>query len=249
MMSHPLSPLFPTRRRFLRCARWHLASAPRRTPSHWEKPDGDGSRHRRLRRSRLSSFDDLLTSFLKKTQIPGATAKSACPGKLVYARGFGYADVRKETVAPPPFFRIAECLQADHRGRRPAPCGKGKVGWTTRPRPPEVQAAHAPSDEVDPRLETTVSYNFSGTPAAGIGTSPFLTRSASRGRLQKSLGIKPPVKPEHIVRYMMGKPLDFDPGQRLSNLRLPPARPTYRNRLRPAYETYVREPVLALRSV
>jgi N-acyl-D-amino-acid deacylase len=33
-------------------------------------------------------------------------------------------------------------------------------------------------------------------------------------KIAKSLGIKPPVRPEHIVRYMMGQPLDFDPGQR-----------------------------------
>jgi CubicO group peptidase (beta-lactamase class C family) len=33
-------------------------------------------------------------------------------------------------------------------------------------------------------------------------------------RIAKAVGATPPAEPEHIVRYMMGKQLDFDPGSR-----------------------------------
>src|SRR5262249_41954251 len=59
--------------------------------------------------AQLASFDHLMTSFLTKNpNVPGAALAVARDGKIVYARGFGYADKDKEEpVAPPALFRIA----------------------------------------------------------------------------------------------------------------------------------------------
>lgn len=56
----------------------------------------------------LARYDDLMQSFLEKHNPPGAALAVAKAGRLVYARGFGYADrQRKEPVRPTSLFRIA----------------------------------------------------------------------------------------------------------------------------------------------
>ena len=56
----------------------------------------------------LEVFDKLLTSFVGGHKIPGAALAVSYRGKLVYARGCGYADVAKrEEVQPNSLFRSA----------------------------------------------------------------------------------------------------------------------------------------------
>src|SRR3954451_16080920 len=56
----------------------------------------------------LAPFDDLFTQFLKDNAVPGAAVAVTRNSKLVYARGFGYADVAdKVPVKPDALFRIA----------------------------------------------------------------------------------------------------------------------------------------------
>src|SRR5436853_534503 len=57
----------------------------------------------------LASFDDLLTKLLTENkQVPGAALAVTRHGKLVYSRGFGYADTAKKiAVQPNARFRIA----------------------------------------------------------------------------------------------------------------------------------------------
>ncbi len=56
----------------------------------------------------MESFDTLMTSFLKRHGVPGAALAVVRGGKIIYARGFGYADlVAKAPVQPESLFRIA----------------------------------------------------------------------------------------------------------------------------------------------
>jgi CubicO group peptidase (beta-lactamase class C family) len=57
---------------------------------------------------KLAAYDELMTSFLREHKAPGAALAVAYHGRLVYARGFGHADVeRQEPVRPMSLFRIA----------------------------------------------------------------------------------------------------------------------------------------------
>src|SRR5581483_10425304 len=57
---------------------------------------------------RLKSFDELMTTFVERHDIPGAALAVTRHGKLVYARGFGFADRdAEEPVHPAALFRIA----------------------------------------------------------------------------------------------------------------------------------------------
>ena len=56
----------------------------------------------------LASFDTLMTDFIRKYHLPGGALAVARDGRIVYARGFGYADRdKKESVEPDALFRIA----------------------------------------------------------------------------------------------------------------------------------------------
>src|SRR2546423_2868838 len=58
--------------------------------------------------ARFAGFDQLMTSFLQQHQLPGGALAVAKDGKIVYARGFGYADrEKKEVVQPAALFRVA----------------------------------------------------------------------------------------------------------------------------------------------
>ncbi len=55
-------------------------------------------------------IDSAVISFQNKWEIPGISIAIAKDGRLVYAKGFGYADtLKKETVTPNSLFRIASC--------------------------------------------------------------------------------------------------------------------------------------------
>jgi N-acyl-D-amino-acid deacylase len=56
----------------------------------------------------LAAFDKLMTTFVEKHELPGAALAVAQDGRVVYNRGFGYADLeKKEPVEPTSLFRIA----------------------------------------------------------------------------------------------------------------------------------------------
>ena len=56
----------------------------------------------------MKSYDQVISDFMRKYSIPGGAVAVMRDGKLIYARGFGYADVENKTlVQPDALFRIA----------------------------------------------------------------------------------------------------------------------------------------------
>ena len=56
----------------------------------------------------MESYDQLIPDLMRKYAIPGGAVAVLRDGKLLYARGFGYADVENKTpVQPDALFRIA----------------------------------------------------------------------------------------------------------------------------------------------
>src|SRR6516164_7678405 len=56
----------------------------------------------------LAAYDELMHGFLREHKPPGAALAVTYHGRLVYARGFGHADLEKrEPVEPGSLFRIA----------------------------------------------------------------------------------------------------------------------------------------------
>ncbi len=169
---------------------------------------------------RLTSFDALMRDFVRERGAPGATLAVSRDGRLVYARGFGFADPASGEVMPPEArMRIASlskpitaamvlllaqegALELDdpalalldprlYRGRVPA---DGRWG--------EVTVAHL--------LEHTA-----GLDRRRSGDAPFMAL-----RIARELGIEPPASAGEVVAWRLQRPLDHDPGTRFeySNL-------------------------------
>jgi N-acyl-D-amino-acid deacylase len=239
--------VLPTRRRFLRWAAAALG-LPLVVPALAQKAEGAPVSVTGPADDRLSSFDELMTSFVKKRKVPGAALAVTHGGKLVYARGFGHADVeKKEPVAPAALFRVASV------SKPVTAVAVLRLAESGRPKLEDKLLDHVefrphlePGAKLDPRWkQVTILQLLQHT--GGWDRDQSFDPIGIPWEIARSLGIKPPVRPEHIVRYMMGKPLDFDPGRRdaYSNFGyLLLGRVIEAVSGRP-YETYVREQVLA----
>lgn len=164
---------------------------------------------------RLAGFDKAMTDFLREHQVPGASLAIARNGKIVYARGFGYADVtKKQAVEPDALFRIASVsksitaaaiLQLVERGKlkldEPA---FAKLG---------IQSHVEPGEKADPRLQQiTIAQLLHHT--GGFDRDKSFDPMFRPLVIAQATKTAPPAGPRAIIAYMMGRPLDFDPGTR-----------------------------------
>jgi len=79
-----------------------------------------------VRDSRLKPFDELMSSFVVEHQIPGASLAVTRHGKLIYARGFGYANQEEEVpVQPSALFRRSSRCNSISRRLPDGVCGCG----------------------------------------------------------------------------------------------------------------------------
>lgn len=165
----------------------------------------------------LAPFDRLMTSFLKENHVPGASLAVARHGKLVYARGFGFADVeRGEAVQPGALFRIASVSKPLTAVAVLQLVERGKLGLddpvTSRMKVSRPAFADA---RFDPRWEqVTIRHCLQHT--GGWDRAASFDPIGRPWQIARTLGIQPPVNPDQIVQYMLGCPLDFDPGQRFA---------------------------------
>jgi CubicO group peptidase (beta-lactamase class C family) len=171
----------------------------------------------------LTVFDDLLTKFLKENAIPGAAVAITRSGKLVYARGFGYADIEKKAaVEPDALFRIASVskpitavgvLQLVDAGKVMLDDPAVKY-FTLKP----FLTADAKPDERWEKI--TIRQCLQHTGGWDRGKKGGFDPISIPGRITRAMKLAGAPTPDDIVRYMMGQPLDFDPGEKMvySNL-------------------------------
>jgi CubicO group peptidase (beta-lactamase class C family) len=164
---------------------------------------------------RLASFDRLMERFLHEHELPGASLAVARHGRLIYRRGYGYADAAtKELVAPNALFRIASIskpltaaavLQLMERGRLK---GEDSVFEVLRLRPPDDGAG-----KFDPRWKKVTILHLLQHRGGWDRDKAFdpMFRSPA---IVEELHVEPPARPDDIIRYMLRRPLDFDPGTR-----------------------------------
>jgi CubicO group peptidase (beta-lactamase class C family) len=163
----------------------------------------------------LVSFDRMMRSFVRDNRIPGAALAVARDGQLVYARGFGYADVeRQEPVRPDSLFRIASVSKPITAAAILQLVDAGKLHLEDRVWDILPQALRpADATKLDPRLhDVTVQQllQHRGGWDRDISPDPMFQSS----EIAASVGVPPPARPGDIIRFMLGQRLDFDPGAR-----------------------------------
>lgn len=163
----------------------------------------------------LEAFDRLMLDFIREHEVPGAALAVAKDGKLVYARGFGWADPEAgRPVQPRSLFRIASISKPITAAAILRLIEQGKLKLDDLAF--ALLDLPMPEDEKrDPRLkDVTVRHLLHHT--GGWDRDKSFDPLFRSIRIARALGTKPPAEPEQIIRYMLGQPLDFDPGSRFA---------------------------------
>lgn len=176
-----------------------------------------------LRAADLTPLDKLFTDFLSEHKLPGAAVAVTRGGKLVYARGFGLADTEKKLpVQPDSQFRIASVSKPITAVGVMMLVEQGKVKLDDPAlKYVKLKAAVPAGGEFDKRWEkVTVRQCLQHTGGWDRGKKGGFDPIGIPGRITQALKLDGPPAPEDVVRYMMGQPLDFDPGAKMvySNL-------------------------------
>jgi N-acyl-D-amino-acid deacylase len=196
----------------------------------------------------LEGFDRLMSEFIVKEHVPGAALAITRGSRLVYARGFGWADrEERKPVEPVSLFRLASvskpftsaaalCLVDERKLRL-----DDKIWRVLGLSEPTWKGAR-----FDPRWKQITILELLQHRGGWDRDKSFDPILAIPDIVEK-LRTPMPISPENIVQYMLGFPLDFAPGERYaySNfgyilLGLAIARLSG-----VAYEAYVRRKVLA----
>ncbi|HEY4670583.1 MAG TPA: serine hydrolase domain-containing protein, partial [Gemmatimonadaceae bacterium] len=167
----------------------------------------------------MASFDLFVTDFMRKLAIPGGAVAVMRDGKLIYARGFGYADVENKTlVQPDALFRLGSVSKTLTATAIMKLVEEGKLHLDDRVAPLIAQLTPAPGATVDPRWDQiTIRHllNHAGgwdrdKPNGGFDPidRPEIAAAA--------VGAPAPASSETLIRYMKGMPLDFNPGERFA---------------------------------
>lgn len=193
----------------------------------------------------LGSFDDAVREILRINGAPGAALAVSHEGRLVLARGYGFADqATREPVAPASRFRIASVSKPITAVATLKLVEEGRVslddtlvallGFATR------------ESSFDPRVrDITVRdllYHAGGWDRAQSGLDPPFAAD----RIAIASGERPPATAAMIVRFMLAQELDFDPGSRqaYSNIGYAALGRVIEAVTGEQYESYVRRAVL-----
>jgi N-acyl-D-amino-acid deacylase len=198
--------------------------------------------------SRLANLDELIEKFLAEREIPGAALAVTRHGRLVYSRGFGYADKDSRTpVQPDSLFRIASIskpitavaiMQLVEQRRLSL---DDKVFSLLAVEPHVVPETHP-----DPRLQA-ISIRHLLQHTAGWDRDKSYDPMFRSVKIAETLDVPAPAQPCHIIRFMAGQPLDFSPGERYaySNFGYSLLGRVIEHVTGEAYDDYVRSCVLA----
>jgi CubicO group peptidase (beta-lactamase class C family) len=165
----------------------------------------------------MESFDQVISDLMKKHKVPGGAVAVVKDGKLVYARGFGYADVEnKVTVAPQALFRIASVSKPITAVAilKLVEANKLALGQKVLPLISDLKPPAGAT--MDPRWQNITIQNLLQHTGGWDRDRPggfdpmFISSTAAA-----VVGAPAPAGGETIIRYMLGQPLDFDPGTRL----------------------------------
>ena len=165
----------------------------------------------------LRVFDEFMSAFVAENQIPGASLAISNGGKLVYARGFGFANVENAVpVEPDSLFRIASVSKPLTAAAVMRLVQSGRLTL---------------DDKVVDRMAVKPLLN-EGKPADerwnGITVLQCLQHTAGWDRMKsgdpiaipsvvaKALNLQLPVAPAHVVQYAMGQKLISIPAKSMS---------------------------------
>jgi CubicO group peptidase (beta-lactamase class C family) len=161
----------------------------------------------------FAPLDRAVLDFMDRINSPAATVAVSRQGKLLYSRGYGWSDAhKKKPTEPDAIMRIAGVTQRITATAVKKLIRDGKLSLGTKVfRSLNLKPPHGAVP--DPRLDQiTVEQllEYKGGWDAQATFDPF-TRLRE---IQKSLRLAHRPHATDVIRFMLGEPLQFDPGQR-----------------------------------
>lgn len=163
----------------------------------------------------MEPFDREIEAFMKPRNVPGGALAVVKDGKLIYARGYRWADKEnKLPVEPTSLFRIASLSKPFTAVALMKLVEQGKLQLDDKAfdfidLKPHLAAGAKP----DPRLhQITIRECLHHT--GGWNRDQSFDPMFRSIDFARELGQEPPATAQMVIRCMLGVPLDFDPGQR-----------------------------------
>ncbi len=163
----------------------------------------------------FAEFDKWMVGFMDESKIPGGSLAIARHGRVIYARGYGYADREtKELVQPDSLFRIASVSKPITAAAIMRLVERGKLKLDDKVFDLLALEPHLEEGAKFDERWRSITIENCLTHTGGWDRDKSYDPMFQQWRIAASMKLDLPVETENIVRYMMGQPLDFDPGER-----------------------------------
>ena len=165
---------------------------------------------------RLTAFDELMRDFLRKRGIPGVTLAISKDGRLVYSRGFGFADRdAQEVMRPDALMRIASLSKPITSAAVFLLAQEGALDLDDpllEHIAPEFHGGKLPVDHrwADVTLRQLLQHR------AGLDRRTSGDPLFRMGSIAREMKLEQPIGLHAVVRYMFSRALDFEPGTRFA---------------------------------
>ena len=155
-------------------------------------------------------FDTGVSNLLKKWNIPGATVAVAKNGRLVLARGYGYADFEaKQLMQPDSMLRIGSNSKVLTSMAILHLKDQGLINLDAKFL--DILTQYQVAAGGDQRIRNITIRDLLRH-SGGWDRDKSGDPMGIQGTISKALKIPMPVLCPDVIRYMMGQPLDFPPG-------------------------------------
>lgn len=176
---------------------------------------GAAARKPATKRPIEEAFDDAMISFMNERGVPGGALAVAVERRLVYASGFGWANREaRQRVEPDSLFRIASISKPFTAVTVMRLIEHGRLTLETRVLPLlQVEPFLPGGRKPDAFLEKITVRHLLQHTAGWDREKTFDPMFRSRW-IAARLKVPSPPGTADIIRFMFGRPLDFEPGTR-----------------------------------
>ena len=160
----------------------------------------------------MDIFDKAIPGLMTKWNIPGGAVALSRNGKLLLAKGYGYADIEnREQVQPDSLFRIASLSKPITAVAVLKLVEDGHLNLDDRVFDILDQFEPPGGTIADPRIrEVTVRQLL--LHSGGWDRERSFDPMFRLGQIERELDIDKPVSCSDVIRYMLARSLDFEPG-------------------------------------
>lgn len=165
---------------------------------------------------RWKPLDQMLIDFSREHEVPGLAIAVGRKGKIVYSAGMGYTEPagtpKRKPVQPQTRFRIASLSKPITAAAILILAQRGKLALEDKVLD-RVSLKPLGGKMIDPRWkEITLRHLLNHT--AGFDRTKSFDPMFRSIAFAKEAEVPAPASAETVIRVMLGRPLDFDPGTR-----------------------------------